>query len=267
MNISIVGCGAIGSAALALLADRSDICVSAIIVRPRAHVAAQEVLTRLGLKSQVCSSLTAVDVQPDLLVECAGHQAIVQHVLPALKSGVACVVTSVGALSDAGLAEQLADAARMGNTQVELLSGAIGAIDALAAARHGGLQSVEYTGRKPPLAWSGTPASEQFDLASLTEETVIFQGTAREAAALYPKNANVAATVALAGLGFDHTQVVLLADPGVTDNVHQVHAVGTFGEFELRMKGKPLASNPKTSSLTAYSVVRAISNRVTPLVI
>jgi aspartate dehydrogenase len=63
------------------------------------------------------------------------------------------MVVSVGALSEPGLADQLEAAARAGKTQVQLLSGAIGAIDALAAAAVGGLESVVYTGRKPPQAW------------------------------------------------------------------------------------------------------------------
>jgi aspartate dehydrogenase len=246
MKIALVGAGAIGSAVLPLLADRPGLQVVQVLGR---------------------GDTLTLQPRPDLLVECAGHGAINQHVLPALRAGVPCIVASVGALSDASLAAALEAAAREGGTQLQLVSGAIGAIDALAAAQLGGLDTVRYTGRKLPLAWAGTPADAVCDLASLQEARVIFEGSAREAAATYPKNANVAATVALAGLGLDRTQVCLIADPAAGGNVHQVEADGAFGRFELTMRGKPLAANPKTSALTVYSVARAVLNRLNPVVL
>ncbi|WP_406622528.1 aspartate dehydrogenase [Acidovorax sp. SDU_ACID1] len=265
MQIALIGCGAIGTALLELVKDDAGLHVAAIVVPAEGAGAARAVAERLGLRAQVVQAVPAQGI--DLVVEAAGHAAIEQHVLPALRRGVPCIVASVGALSAPGLPEQLEAAARAGRTQAQLIAGAIGAIDALAAARIGGLDVVRYTGRKPPHAWKGTPAEHGRDLDALTAETVIFEGTAREAAAQYPKNANVAATVSLAGLGLDRTTVRLIADPAVAENVHQVEAAGAFGRFELTMRNQPLAANPKTSALTVFSAVRALRARVAPLAI
>ena len=265
MRIALIGCGAIGTSLLELVQDDAGLDIVAIVVPAEFGDVARATVQRLAPKAQVVHAVPAQGI--DLVVEAAGHGAIEQNVLPALRRGVPAIVASVGALSAPGLPEQLEAAARAGSTQVQLIAGAIGAIDALAAARIGGLETVRYTGRKPPQAWEGTPAEEGRDLAALTVETVIFEGTAREAASQYPKNANVAATVSLAGLGMDRTQVRLIADPAVSDNVHLVEAEGAFGSFELTMRNRPLAANPKTSALTVYSAVRALRGHVAPLVI
>jgi len=229
MNIALIGCGAIGTALLECIKDDADLRVAAIVVPLEGTDAAQATGERLAPQAAVVQAVPGQGI--DLVLEAAGHAAIEQHVVPALTRGVPAIVASVGALSAPSLLESLEAAARAGKTQVQLIAGAIGAIDALAAARIGGLDNVTYTGRKPPLAWSGTPAESAHDLSALKEETVIFAGTAREAARLYPKNANVAATVSLAGLGLDATQVRLIADPQVHENVHQVEACGAFGSF------------------------------------
>jgi aspartate dehydrogenase len=174
---------------------------------------------------------------------------------------------SSGALADDKLREKLVRAAEEGESQLSVVSGAIGALDALAAAGVGGLASVTYRGRKPPQGWAGSPAEGKLDLDSLTRPAVHFSGSARDAALQYPKNANVAASVALAGLGFDNTQVELVADPGIARNIHEIVAEGDFGRFEFRIEGDALPDNPRSSAIAAMSVVRASLNRSTSLVI
>jgi len=260
LKVTLIGFGAIGRSVCDKVAANSAIEIVSIVVPDPGRYAATDSLKASSFTSQV-----DYDNRPDVLVECAGHTAIEQHVLPALRCGIPCIMVSIGALSEPAMAERLERAAHEGRTSVQLLSGAIGGIDALAAARIGGLDCVRYEGRKPPLAWKGTPAETECALDAVRAPVCIFSGSAREAARLFPKNANVAATVALAGLGLDHTQVALYADPGITENHHRIEARGAFGNLELTLRGKPLAANPKTSALTVFSVVRALTNRVSPV--
>ena len=264
LNVVLIGYGAIGKAICRRLQGNGMVTVSHVVVREQRIVEVQAALIAAG------SSTLAVAAVPrgaELVLECAGHEALTTHVLGALKAGCECAVMSVGALAERGLPERLAEAAQTGDAQVHLLSGAIGGIDALASARQAGLVEVTYTGRKPPQGWKGSAAEGVVDLAKMTEAKVIFEGTAREAAQTYPKNANVAATVSLAGLGLDATRVRLIADPAVTENIHEIQARGEFGEMQVTMHGKPLADNPKTSALTVLSALRFLHNRASGLTI
>src|SRR3546814_13566070 len=89
-------------------------------------------------------------------------------------------------------------------------------LDALAAARQQGLSSVMYIGRKSHLGWKGTEAEERINLELLSEATTIFEGSGREDAKHYPKNANVAALIGLEGLGLDQTSVTLIEEMSTT---------------------------------------------------
>lgn len=198
---------------------------------------------------------------PDIMVDCAGHAGLVQHGPAILAAGVPLVTVSLGALADSALAGELAQAARDGGTQLILSSGAIGGLDALRAARMGRLDAVTYEGRKPPQGWAGSRAEEVLDLgAAMTTAAVHFDGDARQAALLYPKNANVAAAVALAGLGFEGTQVRLIADPAAQGNTHRITAQGDFGTLSFSITGQTLPGNPRTSALAAMSVLSALAD-------
>ena len=154
------------------------------------------------------------------------------------------------------------DAASDGGTTLHLASGAIGALDCLRAARIGGLHSVTYIGRKPPQSWRGSPAEDKLDLDKLIAGAEThFDGPARNAAIEYPKNANVAAAVALAGIGFDDTRVKLIADPNVNENIHEIQASGEFGSFHFEIRGNSLPDNPRSSALAAMSVVSKLDEQ------
>jgi aspartate dehydrogenase len=258
----LIGYGAIGRQVFARLGEDPSIRVAYVLERPERTAALQR---SLGDAARAIATLGELDPLPDVAIECAGHGAVAACVLPLLKRGVDVALASVGALAEPGLPEALETAAREGGAQLTLISGAVGGIDAIASAKIGGLREVVYTGRKPPLGWLGTPAERAVDLTTLTVATPIFRGSARDAARLYPKNANVAATVSLAGLGLDATRVTLIADPAASENIHNVVARGAFGELEITLRGQPLPDNPKTSSLAAYSAVRALRDLGAPI--
>ena len=186
---------------------------------------------------------------------------LAEHGVHILRRGIDLGMVSTGAFSELGLAEALEIAAHEGGAQLSILSGAVGGVDALASAAVGGLDSVVYSGTKPPPAWAGSPAEAVCDLENLTGPFVFFEGSAREAARTYPKNANVAATVALAGTGLDHTTVRLTADPAAPGNMHRIEAKGAFGSMDVTFTGRALPNNPKSSALTAMCAVRFLRNR------
>ena len=261
LQVTLIGWGAIARSIFERLSQDKRVRISHVVVRDSKVAATQ---AQIGPTVVACA---AVPNDAQMVLECAGHTALTDHVLPALQRGISCGVLSVGALSEVGLPERLEEAARQGNAQIHLLAGAIGGIDAIAAARTAGLSQVTYTGRKPPTGWRGSPAEQVVNLDQLTEPAVILEASAREAARLYPKNANVAATISLAGLGLDATRVRLIADPSVSDNIHEIHVQGAFGEMQLTMRGKPLPDNPKTSALTVLSALRFLQNQAAPLTI
>jgi aspartate dehydrogenase len=256
-HILLIGYGAIGRLVAAGIAGERRVKLS-VLVRPPYR---DETTETLGKNVEVVSSLDEMEEVPELAIECAGHPAVAQYGEACIASGSDFFVTSVGALTDAAVLKRLTDAARVHLGKLLIPAGAIGGVDALAAARCGGLDRVRYTSRKLPSAWRGTPAEGMIDLDSLKEATEFWSGNAGDAARMFPQNANVAATIALAGLGFERTEVSLNADPAAPGNIHLIEAEGAFGRMRVEMQGKPLATNPKTSTLAALSVLRAINNR------
>ena len=117
---------------------------------------------------------------------------------------------------------------------------------------------VTYTSIKPPQAWDGTPAQNLLAGSAREVRTTFFEGSAREAATQYPKNANVGATVSLAGLGLDRTIVRLVSDPEASGPLGIIEAEGEFGTFRFEILAYASPRNPKTSLLAAHSLLAAL---------
>lgn len=263
MHLGLIGYGNITRALLDVLAREGAMPARVTVLL---RLAQAEAARAAGVEV-VTDTNALLAARPDLIVECAGHSAVAGTVVPALKAGTECVVVSIGALADADLHDTVRAAAKAGHTRIVLPAGAIGGVDLLAALKPSGITSVVYTSRKPPLAWKGTPAETLLDLPALKEPATFFTGTAREAALQYPKNANVAATLALAGLGFEDTQVQMVADPTVGQNIHEYRVTSGAADYTMRIEGKPSPDNPKTSLATVYSVAREVMNRLNEVAI
>ncbi len=258
-TIALIGYGAIAHMVVDELAkDADEIAIVAVLVRDDRAAAA-----RAELPDSI-SVVTAVDEllarAPDLVVECAGQSAILDYADAVLGAGIDLMVIATGAFAKAGLLERLTGLARERGARLLLPAGAIAGIDGLTALRVGGLERVTYVSIKPPDAWRGTPAERTVDLDALTQPTEIFRGSPIDAARDYPKNANLAMTVALAGIGVERTEIRLVADPDTTNNTSRIHAEGRFGRLDVEMEGQPAPDNPKTSASTALSMVHAIRN-------
>jgi aspartate dehydrogenase len=273
MRLAQIGFGNIATTLLGLMADTKFRLEHLAVLVLEEQV--EETRSRLdrsfaGLADslEVVTDATALlATRPGLVVECAGHGAVAAHVPSVLRAGTSVVLVSIGALADAALEKDLRAAARDGSARLILPSGAIGGIDLLAALGVAGGLSVRYRGTKPPRAWLGTPAETLLDLPGLQEPKTFFTGTAREAARDYPKNANVAATLALAGAGFDATEVELVADPAAGGNIHEYSVASPLARYSIRIENQPSAGNAKTSLTTVYSVLREIRNHIGPVAI
>ncbi len=256
MRFGIIGEGAIGRYVRDKLVDRGHE-IGAIVVRSEC------LESRAGGEIQYVASVTNLPADIDHVIDCAGHQALAAYGPDILRRGTDLTTVSIGALANDELKKELETAALAGGAKLHLASGAIGALDCLQAASVGALKSVTYIGRKPPKGWKGSPADTKLDLDNLGPgEHVHFDGTARDAALQYPKNANVAAAVALAGLGFDDTRVLLIADSGIAENIHEVQAGGDFGHFSFEIRGRALPDNPRSSALAAMSVVSILEREM-----
>lgn len=248
-RIAIIGYGAIGRELAGELVARGD--EVAIVLRSGSAA-------KVDPTCMVVHDLDALaGFGPALCVEAAGPEAVRQWGAGALGLGAPLLLSSVGALHDEDLRGSLVAAAEAAGTRLYLPSGALAGLDYVRAAKGAGDLRIAYESRKPPAAWAD-------ELARLghppePEEVVtLLGGNAREAAARYPANLNVAATLALAGTGFEATEVRVVVDPKASGNTHAITVESELGRLALTVANRSSPDNPKTSWIVSRSLLAAI---------
>jgi aspartate dehydrogenase len=264
LRVAIGGFGAIGKVVAQRLDQGIDgLTLTVVAARDRARATAA--MGHFARPVPVVP-LARLWEHADIVVECAPASVLRELAEPALSHGRTIIVLSCGALLDN---LDLVDLARRHNGRILVPTGALLGLDAVIAAAEGGIGSVTMITRKPPRGLLGAPYLEAngIDITGLIEPKRVFAGTAREAARGFPANVNVAAALALAGIGPDQTMVEIWADPSVTRNIHRIEVEAEAARFSMQIENVPSLENPRTGRLTALSVIAALKKLSSPLAI
>ena len=200
-----------------------------------------------------------------VVVECATYDAFREVVEPALKSSCHVIAVSIGALASNS---DLLDVAAKNGATLQIASGAMPGLDILRCAREGELHSVSLESQILPSSLAGEPfvAEKGIDLSRAKEGPVqIFSGTAREAAAHFPRHFNVAVALALAGAGYEKTQIDIYANGTLQGTVHKVSVESRSINLTMTANNLPSEENQRTSRIVAPSILAALREINSPL--
>jgi aspartate dehydrogenase len=260
-TVAIAGLGAIGlPLARALDAGVDGLRLVAVScrdpVKGRASLAGFQFAPRLVEIPELADA--------DIVVECAPSALFERVALPALEAGRIFIPASAGALLPR---MHLAKLARQTGARIIVPTGALLGLDAVRAAAEGPIHKVSIETRKPPMSLIGAPHLEKnnIDVMDLIQPLLVFDGNALDAAAGFPANVNVAAALALAGIGPIRTQVQIWADPGVTRNIHTIRVESDAARFTMTIENVPSAANPRTGQLTPLSLLACLRGLVSTL--
>jgi aspartate dehydrogenase len=238
-KVGIIGCGAIGKLISEAVERKLVVCDELILYDYNVEKAEK-------LKSSLRFPVTLVAgleemlrLKPNVIVEAASQQAVREYASRIISENINLIVMSTGALLDLNVQ----------SSKLHMPSGAIGGLDALSSAALAGIDEIVLTSRKNPRA---------LDLNN-KEAKIVYTGTAEEAARLYPREMNVAATLALT-VKPAKVKVQVVSDPGVQRNTHEIQVKWRFGEMFLRFANDPHPENPRTSALAAWSAIKLLQS-------
>lgn len=195
----------------------------------------------------------------DLVVEVA-HPDITRRYGEAFLAQADYMPLSLTALADATVEEKLRQKAEEYGKRLFVPHGAVVGLDALEEGREM-WDEVSITMKKP-LRSLDFAAAAHLGPQGIDSETVLYDGPARGLCPLFPRNVNSHAAVALAGIGFERTRSVLVADPELDDSIIELRARGGGVELDIR-RANPMqgVSGVFTLMSTLASIGRAGKGR------
>lgn len=200
----------------------------------------------------------------DVIVECLPAAAAHDLAHMVLKTHKTMIMISSCALV---LYPELSTAVEKSRGRILVPSGALAGLDGVQALAQAGIDAATIISTKPPAGFRGAPyiLANKIDVDSITEKTMFFSGNVFEAAKAFPANVNVAASLALSGIGPEKTRVEVWADPAAKGNAHEIEVMGRFSTIRAKIENTPDPSNPKSSMQAAYSILAALKKRKSPL--
>ncbi len=236
-TVALIGCGAIGTLIAEACAKNLVEC-DQLVLYDFDSLRAEKLKKSLRFPTIIVSSVSEmIKLRPTVIVEAASQQAAKDYAKMILDANIQLVIMSTGALLNL----------KVDLRRLNVPSGAIGGLDALGGAALAGISDVTLTTRKNPKA---------FELNN-TEAKIMYEGYAEDAARLFPREMNVAATLALTVYP-TRVKVQVISDPEVSRNTHEIRAKWKYGEMFMRFANDPHPENPHTSALAAWSALRLI---------
>ncbi|PPR34914.1 MAG: L-aspartate dehydrogenase [Alphaproteobacteria bacterium MarineAlpha6_Bin4] len=250
-KIGIIGFGAIGQEIYKKISRKvvKGYTISGIF--------SDDINTKNISKRIKCNSLKELlKKKPNIIIEAASVEAFKSYAEQILRNKIDLFCLSVCSFADKNFFKKILFLTKKTNNKIYIPTGAISGLDALSSASLSNeLKSVKLIQRKPPKALLTISESKK-----IRKEKILLSSVARKICKKFPKNSNIAATLAICGVGFDSTRVKIIADPKVKKNIAEIEAYGKFGKLSICLENNP-SDNPKTSRLTAMSILLSLKKR------
>lgn len=176
----------------------------------------------------------------DLVIEAATFEAVKRYAPTVLKYADMVILSST-ALAEKALEAQVRQLCKVHQTRLFIPHGAVMGYDGIMDGREA-LHEVTITTTKTPQSFGRDDVVK----------TVVYDGATRGACGLYPRNVNVHAGTALAGLGFDKTRSVIVSDPNAKGNTHEIEVKGDGFAFKVQT-----CSDAASKVSSAYTLISA----------